>query len=81
MAAPSRRTLRHSQSSVNVTIQPRRWTGACADPAAHVVRVLAGCDLKRTAAKSRARPRFEEKFVEEHVPEWSDLIARALERG
>jgi hypothetical protein len=51
------------------------------EAAADAVRVLAGSNLKGVGRTPRARPHFDEEFVEKYVPEWSDLIARALERG
>ena len=51
------------------------------EAAADAVRVLAGGNLKGVGRTPRARPHFDEEFVEKYVPEWSDLIARALERG
>jgi hypothetical protein len=52
-----------------------------AEAAADAVRVLAGGKQKVAAASRRARPHFDRAFVDKHVPEWGDLIARVLERG
>ena len=52
-----------------------------AEAAVDAVRVLARGNQKVAAGTRRARPHFDEKFVDKQVPEWSDLIARALERG
>ena len=52
-----------------------------AEAAVEAVRVLAGGNQKAAAGTRRARPHFDEAFVDKHVPEWSDLIARVLERG
>ncbi len=52
-------------------------TEAVADAA----RVLAGGNLKGVGRTPRARPHFDDEFLEKDVPEWSGLIARALERG
>lgn len=51
------------------------------EAAADAVRVLARGNRKGPGGKRRARPRFDEEFVDKHVPEWNDLIARVLERG
>ena len=52
-----------------------------AEAAADAVHVLAGGNQKGVGGTRRARPHFGEEFVEKHVPEWSDLIAHAVERG
>lgn len=52
-----------------------------AEAAADAVRVLAGGNQKGGRGTKRARPRFDEEFADKHVPEWSDLIARVLDRG
>ena len=40
-----------------------------------------GGDRKGVGRTRRARPRFDEEFVDKRVPEWGDIIARVLERG
>lgn len=52
-----------------------------AEAAADAVRVLAGGKQRVASGPRRARPHFGEEFVDKHLPEWSDLIARALEQG
>lgn len=44
------------------------------------MRVLAGGNHKGVGRTRRARPHFDEEFVDKKVPEWGDLIARVLER-
>jgi hypothetical protein len=57
------------------------WAGDFpAEAAADAVRVLAGRNQSGAARTRRARPHFDEEFVDRYVPEWSDLIARVLER-
>ena len=51
-----------------------------AEAAADAVRVLAGGNQKGVGGTRRARPHFGEEFVEQHVPEWNDLIARVVEQ-
>jgi len=45
------------------------------------VRVLAGGNQQGVGGTRRARPHFGEEFMDKHVPEWNDLIARVVERG
>jgi hypothetical protein len=52
-----------------------------AEAAADAVRVLAGGKQQVASGPRRARPHLGEEFVDKHLPEWSDLIARALEQG
>ncbi len=52
-----------------------------AEAAADAVRVLTGGKKKGAAGTRYARSHFDEEFVDKHVPEWSDLIMRVLERG
>ena len=35
----------------------------------------------RRGPRATVRPRLDGAFVDKHVPEWRELIARALERG
>jgi hypothetical protein len=49
-----------------------------AEAAADAVGALAGGGGKAITRIRRARAQLEEAFVEQHVPEWRDLIARAL---
>ena len=51
-----------------------------AEAAADAVRVLARRNQRGVGRTRRARPHFDEAFVGKHVPEWSDIIARVLER-
>jgi len=51
------------------------------EAAADAVRVLAGENQKGVGRTRRARPHLDEEFVDKKVPEWSDIIARVLERG
>ena len=50
------------------------------EAAADAVRVLAEGNQKGAAEARRAQPRFDGAFVNKHVPEWKDLIGRALKR-
>lgn len=50
------------------------------EAAADAVRVLVGGSQRGGRGTRRARPRFDEEFADKHVPEWSDLFARVLER-
>ena len=52
-----------------------------AEAAADAVRILVRGGQKGVGGTRRARPHFDEEFVDKHVPEWSDLMARVLERG
>jgi hypothetical protein len=51
------------------------------EAAADAVRVLAGGNQQGVGRTRRARPHFDEEFVDKKVPEWGDIIARVLERG
>lgn len=50
------------------------------EAAADAVRVLAEGNQKGAAEARRAQPKFDGAFVNRHVPEWKDLIGRALKR-
>lgn len=51
-----------------------------AEAAADAVRVLARGGQEGVAGTRRARPPFDQAFVDKYVPEWSDLIARVPDR-
>ena len=51
------------------------------EAAADAVRVLVGGNQRGVGRTRRARPHFDEEFVDRYVPEWSDVIARMLVRG
>ena len=50
------------------------------EAAADAVRILARGSQKGVGGTRRARPHFDEEFVDKYVPEWRNLIARVLER-
>jgi hypothetical protein len=49
------------------------------EAATHAVSALTGRETKRGVKTTHGSAKFGEEFFDRHVPEWSDLIARAFE--